>query len=201
MARLILGAAGLVGGVGVLGLGFTMARVQMFTALFFIAVGSGLAIVGGIAIDRVLTAMRMRVLLFDGGFVWADEEDVRGYRWDQIASVHLVEIPHCHHGRVIYRTHSFEITSRDGHVVWLEKGDLRGNEELGQAIARAVRNDKTRAAQAAALRLEADGQWESALAIFERIAAESPDADIAAEARVHSHRLRQRAVGESPRPA
>src|SRR5262245_7323395 len=131
IGRFVIGIIAMVAGVGVLGLGFTMARVQMFTALCVIAVGSGVAIVGGILIDRAWSAMRMRVLLFEGGFVWADEDDVRGYRWEQIVSVHLVEMPHRRGGRVIFRTHSFEITARDGHVVWLEDGDLCDHEELG----------------------------------------------------------------------
>src|SRR5262245_6819734 len=141
LGRIVAGATAMVIGVGVVGLGFALARVQMFAALFFIAVGSGLAITGGIGIDRTLSAMRMRVVLFEGGFVWADDVEARGFRWDHIATVHLIETRHRSGGQVIYRTHSFEVTARDGRVVWLEDGDLCRGEELGQAIVRAVRDE------------------------------------------------------------
>jgi hypothetical protein len=194
LARGAAAAAAVAVGLGGLALGLTMARLQVFTGMFFMAVGSALAAVGGVWLQRMIAAMRVRALLFEGGFVWAEPGEARGYRWDQIASVHVSETSHRRGGKVIYRTHSFTIAARDGRAVRLEDGEFDGGEDLGQAIVRAVRRDKAKSALAAALRHETDGRWESALATFDQITAESPDHDIAAEARIHAHRLRRRAA-------
>jgi hypothetical protein len=160
-------------------------------------VGMGLFMIcaGPLALWVSLFIMtRLRVLLFEEGFVVVDRRIVRTLRWEQIAEIRMTEKAHTRNGEPMYYTYSFAIRTRDGAELLLDD-TLAGVEQLGRTIMRETKRHELKASLKAALGLETAGHWHEAIAAFEQVLRASPYNEIADQAREHVEQIRLKIAG------
>lgn len=161
--------------------------------------GLVLPIIGGLAFWRAFAMARIRVQLFEQGFVHWEGRLRSSFRWEEIERVDLTETEHRDkNGNVMYYTHSFRIRAAGGGGVVLNDTDVGGGEELGRTIMREVRHRQLKDLLRRALQLEAAGERDAALAGFEQLLRDSPHNEMGAQAREHIERLRQHNPGAGP---
>lgn len=161
--------------------------------------GLGLPVAGALMLWTAFSMARLRVLLFEQGFIHREGHLARSFRWDEIEGVDLTETEHQdRHGRVSHYTHSFRIRASGGREVVLNDEAIGGGESLGRQIMREVQHCRLKGLLRRALKLEAAGERDAALADFEQLLRESPYNEIADQAREHIQRLRQPAPGSGP---
>jgi hypothetical protein len=157
-----------------------------------------LLVVGALVVWGAFPMARLRVLLFEQGFVYREGRLVRRFRWEEIEAVDLTETAHQGSHGVSYYTHSFRIRATGGREVVLDDTNLGGGEALGREIMREVRHCELKGLLRRALKLEAAGERDAALGCFEQLLRESPYNEIADQAREHIQRLRQPTPGGGP---
>jgi hypothetical protein len=156
-------------------------------------------VAGALMLWRAFSLARLRILLFEQGFVHREGRLARSFRWEEIEGVDLTETEHRgRHGNANYYTHSFRIRAAGGREVVLGDEDIGGGEALGRQIMREVQHAHLKGLLRQALKLEAAGEREAALAGFEQLLRESPYNEIADQAREHIQRLRGPAPGSEP---
>jgi hypothetical protein len=155
-----------------------------------------LLIVGAIGFWRAFSTPRLRVLLFEQGFVHQERRLGRSFRWEEIEAVDLTETEHRDtRNNILYYTHSFRIRATGGREVVVDDTEIGGGEALGRTMMREVRHSQLKGLLRRALKLEAAGERDAALAGFEQLLRESPYNEIADQAREHIQRLRQQSSG------
>jgi hypothetical protein len=188
LLRLIVGAAFI--GAGVLMLRDPSAFERwdiLFPAVVCLVVGAG-------GVLWAFSVTRLRVLLYERGFVYREGRRARTFRWDEIEAVDLTETAHQdRQGNILYYTHSFRIRTPDGREAVLNDTQIGDGETCGRTIMREVRHCKLMALLKVALRLEAAGKNVEASDAFEQLLRESPYNELADQAREHLQRLRQSA--------
>jgi hypothetical protein len=158
----------------------------------FILFGSLMLIVCPIVFWRAFSTGGVRVLLFEQGFVHREGRLSRPFRWEEIEGVDLTETEHRNtSNNTSYFTHSFRIRATDGRGVVLDDVQISDGEELGRTIMREVQHCQVKARLRWALKLEAAGERDEALAAFEQLLRESPYNEIGNQAKEHILRLRE----------
>jgi hypothetical protein len=194
LQQLILVAAGLAFVAG----GLFMLWVAIATGdLLPLLPGLAGLILGAGGFWRAFSTARLRVLVFEQGFVHQEGRLGRSFRWEEIEGVDLTETEHrSTHNNSIYYTHSFRIRATGGREVVVDDTEIGGGEALGRTIMREARHSQLKGLLKRALKLEAAGERDAALAGFEQLLRESPYNEIADQAREHIQRLRQQISGD-----
>jgi Family of unknown function (DUF6585) len=147
--------------------------------------------IGAFVFWRAFSMARLRVVLFEKGFIHWEGQLATSFSWGEIEAVDLTETEHRgKYGNALYYTHSFRIRAAGGREVALDDTNIGDGEALGRAIMREVRHCQLTGLLRRALSLEAAGQRDAALDAFEQLLRESPYNEMADQVREHIERLR-----------
>jgi hypothetical protein len=151
---------------------------------------------GGCQLWHAISMARLRMRLFEQGFVHAKGRVIKSFRWEEIETVDLSQLTN---QPDLYGTiHFFRFRTAGGQEVVLELGKIIGAEDLGRIVMREVRHSQLKGLLRRGLNLEAAGAWGAALAAFEQLLSESPYNEIADQARDHIRRCREQKSAHRP---
>jgi hypothetical protein len=164
--------------------------------LVTVAVVLLLLLFGGGGLWHVISMARLRMRLFEQGFVHAKGRVIKSFRWEEIETVDLSQLTNLPD---VYGTKRFfRFRTAGGQEVVLDVGAIIGAEDLGRTVMREVRHSQLKGLLRRALSLEAAGAWGAALAAFEQLLSESPYNAIADHARDHIRRCREQNSAHLP---